>query len=148
MPQQSLANGPSVEIFRKQAGRPEDQGFDYFYGYLNTVHAHNYYPTYLWRNRKKIPLGNVVQEVPPGYAGFVGGMATEKSSLQSRPVYRRNRSSGLRRINRGHSFCFSRPQSHMPIPRPASSRAMARKSPSWAAMPTRIGPRKTRGRRP
>ena len=68
-------------------GRPEDQGFDYFYGYLNTVHAHNYYPTYLWRNRKKIPLGNVVQEVPPGYAGFVGGMATKKSGLQSRPVY-------------------------------------------------------------
>jgi uncharacterized sulfatase len=47
-------------------GRPEDQGFDYFYGYLNTVHAHNYWPTYLWRNREKVPLGNVVQEVPPG----------------------------------------------------------------------------------
>jgi len=59
-------------------GRPEDQGFDYFYGYLNTVHAHNYYPTYLWRNREKVPLGNVVQEVPPGYAGFVGGMAKKK----------------------------------------------------------------------
>ncbi len=59
-------------------GRPEDQGFDYFYGYLNSVQAHNYYPTYLWQNRKKVPLGNVVQEVPPGYAGFVGGMATKK----------------------------------------------------------------------
>lgn len=59
-------------------GRPEDQGFDYFYGYLNSVGAHNYWPRYLWRNREKINLGNVVQDVPPGYAGFVGGMATKK----------------------------------------------------------------------
>ncbi|MEK6270819.1 MAG: arylsulfatase [Planctomycetales bacterium] len=59
-------------------GRPEDQGFDYFYGYLNTVHAHNHYPSYLWKNKEKVPLGNVVQNVPPGYAGFVGGMATKK----------------------------------------------------------------------
>ncbi|MDG2408494.1 MAG: arylsulfatase [Pirellulales bacterium] len=59
-------------------GRPEDQGFDYFYGYLNTVHAHNHYPSYLWKNKEKVPLGNVVQDVPPGYAGFVGGMATKK----------------------------------------------------------------------
>ena len=62
----------------KTGGRPEDQGFDYFYGYLNTVHAHNHYPSYLWKNRQKVPLGNVVQDVPPGYAGFVGGMATKK----------------------------------------------------------------------
>ena len=61
-------------------GRPEDQGFDFFYGYLNTVHAHNHYPSYLWKNREKVPLGNVVQDVPPGYAGFVGGMATKKVS--------------------------------------------------------------------
>src|SRR5262249_35125145 len=34
---------------------------DYFYGYLNQVHAHNYYPDYLWRNQEKVPLvGNVV----------------------------------------------------------------------------------------
>ena len=59
-------------------GRPEDQGFDYFYGYLNTVHAHNHYPSYLWKNGNKVSLGNVVQDVPPGYAGFVGGMATKK----------------------------------------------------------------------
>ncbi len=59
-------------------GRPEDQGFDYFYGYLNTVHAHNHYPSYLWKNKEKVLLGNVVQDVPPGYAGFVGGMATKK----------------------------------------------------------------------
>ena len=28
-------------------GIPRKQGFDYFYGYLNQRHAHNYYPTHL-----------------------------------------------------------------------------------------------------
>lgn len=59
-------------------GRPEDQGFDHFFGYLNSVGAHNYYPEYLWRNREKVPLGNVVKKVGKGYAGFVGGRATKR----------------------------------------------------------------------
>jgi len=59
-------------------GRPGQQGFDHFFGYLNGVHAHNYWPAYLWRNHEKVALGNVVQDVPPGYVGFVGGMATKK----------------------------------------------------------------------
>lgn len=42
------------------SGIPNRQGFDYFFGYLNQHHAHNYYPTYLWRNQEKVPLKNVV----------------------------------------------------------------------------------------
>ena len=44
-----------------QPGHPLDQGFDYFFGYLNQRHAHNYWPRYLWRNRKVVRLANVVQ---------------------------------------------------------------------------------------
>jgi arylsulfatase A-like enzyme len=44
-------------------GVPNRKGFDYFFGYLNQVHAHNYYPDYLWRNEEKFPLpGNVVEK--------------------------------------------------------------------------------------
>jgi arylsulfatase A-like enzyme len=44
-------------------GVPNRQGFDSFFGYLNQVHAHNYYPDYLWRNQEKVPLeGNVVKD--------------------------------------------------------------------------------------
>jgi arylsulfatase A-like enzyme len=43
-------------------GLPNRKGFDYFYGYLNQVHAHNYYPDYLWRNQEKVPLDNVVDK--------------------------------------------------------------------------------------
>jgi arylsulfatase A len=39
-------------------GVPNDQGFDYFYGYLDQKQAHNYYPTHLWRNRERAPLAN------------------------------------------------------------------------------------------
>jgi arylsulfatase A-like enzyme len=41
-------------------GIPNRQGFDYFYGYLNQRHAHNYYPTFLWRNEEKVELRNTV----------------------------------------------------------------------------------------
>lgn len=31
-------------------GSPLQQGFDYYYGYLDQKQAHNYYPTHLWEN--------------------------------------------------------------------------------------------------
>ncbi len=44
------------------SGEPNRQGFDYFYGYLCQRHAHNYYPEFLFRNRERVPLANVVAE--------------------------------------------------------------------------------------
>lgn len=35
------------------AGEPNQQGFDFWYGYLCQRMAHNYYPTHLWKNREK-----------------------------------------------------------------------------------------------
>ncbi len=61
-----------------QPGHPLKQGFDSFYGYLNQVHAHNYYPEFLWRNRGKEKLHNVVHRVEHPYGGFRGGWATKK----------------------------------------------------------------------
>lgn len=43
-----------------EPGLPRRQGFDHFFGYLNQRHAHNYYPTFLWRNETKVPLPNTV----------------------------------------------------------------------------------------
>lgn len=56
-----------------ESGLPRRQGFDYFFGYLSQVHAHNHFPEYLWRNESKVPLANVV--TPVGKWG--GGYATE-----------------------------------------------------------------------
>lgn len=43
------------------SGVPNRQGFDYFFGYLNQQHAHNYYPDYLWRNEERVPIPENVQ---------------------------------------------------------------------------------------
>ncbi|HZF38501.1 MAG TPA: arylsulfatase [Blastocatellia bacterium] len=43
-------------------GVPNRQGFDYFFGYLNQRHAHNYYPTFLWRDEERVNLRNVVPD--------------------------------------------------------------------------------------
>ncbi len=39
---------------------PSKFGFDYFFGYVNQSHAHNYYTSFLYRNGKKVLLNNVV----------------------------------------------------------------------------------------
>ena len=61
-----------------QPGHPLRQGFDSFYGYLNQVHAHNYFPEFLWRDREREKLANVVRPAPRPYGGFHGGWATER----------------------------------------------------------------------
>ena len=61
-------------------GHPLKQGFDYFFGYLNQRHAHNYYPEYLWRQYEKVPLRNVVEPVPglDGTEDFIAGAASKR----------------------------------------------------------------------
>jgi arylsulfatase A-like enzyme len=53
-------------------GDPQKHGFDYFFGFYNQTHAHNHYPSYLWRNGTQVPLPNdlvKVGEVPgAGYS--------------------------------------------------------------------------------
>jgi arylsulfatase A-like enzyme len=39
-------------------GEPNRQGFDYYFGFLNQTHAHNHYPSFLWRNGEKVSLPN------------------------------------------------------------------------------------------
>jgi arylsulfatase A-like enzyme len=55
-----------------EPGLPWRHGFDYFYGFLNQTHAHNYYPEFLWRNDQRVKLNNVV----PDANEFGAGRAT------------------------------------------------------------------------
>jgi arylsulfatase A-like enzyme len=43
-------------------GEPNQQGFDYFFGYLCQRHAHNFYPEFLFRNTERVALNNVTGE--------------------------------------------------------------------------------------
>lgn len=59
-------------------GTPWKQGFDYFFGYLNQMKAHNHYPEYLHRNNEKIMLENQVVLSNEGYSKGVGTASTVK----------------------------------------------------------------------
>lgn len=59
----------------KTAGQPLLQGFDAFYGYLDQHHAHNYFPTFLIRDKSREPLTNVVPDEDPNG----GGVASERN---------------------------------------------------------------------
>jgi arylsulfatase A-like enzyme len=48
-------------------GAPNKQGFDFFYGYNDQNHAHNHYPSFLWRNDKIEKLDNPVINVHPEF---------------------------------------------------------------------------------
>lgn len=43
-------------------GAPNNQGFDYFYGFLCQRQDHTYYPGHLWHNRFRVPLNNKIIE--------------------------------------------------------------------------------------
>lgn len=55
-------------------GTPNHKGFDYFYGYLDQGHAHNYYPTFLIQDEHRVKLRNVVPN--EGKAG--DGVASQR----------------------------------------------------------------------
>jgi arylsulfatase A-like enzyme len=42
---------------------PQRKGFDYFYGYINMFHAHNFYPEFLYENGNKVMLNNKTMRV-------------------------------------------------------------------------------------
>jgi arylsulfatase A-like enzyme len=53
-----------------ESGLPRKQGFDEFFGYLNQGHAHNHFPSFLWRNESRVPLKNEGVAVGAAGAGY------------------------------------------------------------------------------
>lgn len=53
---------------------PQRKGFDYFFGYVGTAHAHNFYTDFLVRNGAKVPLNN--QIIPESVRKPDTGVAT------------------------------------------------------------------------
>ena len=44
-------------------GAPNNQGFDYFFGFICQRQDHTYYPGHLWENNYRVPLSNKI--IPP-----------------------------------------------------------------------------------
>jgi len=70
--------GLGVEV---NSGDPLKQGFDFYYGYLDQVLAHNYYPEYLMRNGEKEYLDNEVKYLDSTlWHKGLGSYSTKKST--------------------------------------------------------------------
>ncbi|MEM1326316.1 MAG: arylsulfatase [Bacteroidota bacterium] len=67
-------------------GAPNQQGFDFFYGYNCQRQAHTYYPTHLWKNDQRVMLDN--QLVPPHEAPLPDGL--DKMAESSYDRYNQN----------------------------------------------------------
>jgi len=66
------------------AGEPNKQGFDYYYGYLDQVLAHNYYPEYLIRNGEKEMLINKVKYLDTtAWHKGLGSYSTKKTEYSN-----------------------------------------------------------------
>jgi arylsulfatase A-like enzyme len=58
-------------------GHPNNNGFDYWFGYLNQGTAHNFYPPFLWENQTQVTLpGNVLMDNPQAR----GRVSSERTS--------------------------------------------------------------------
>ncbi len=84
-------------------GTPTKKGFDYFFGYIDQTHAHNYYPTFLVRNGTRVPLPNIV----PHMGKYGQGVATKKV-VYSDDLFRIEAAYFIER-NMDHPFFFYYP---------------------------------------
>jgi arylsulfatase A-like enzyme len=65
-----------------ETGLPRKQGFDYFFGFLNQIRAHNHFTEYLWRNEQQVPLPNSLVPV-----GDLGGGYSEEGVLYADDLF-------------------------------------------------------------
>jgi arylsulfatase A-like enzyme len=86
-------------------GIPNKQGFDYWFGYLNQRHAHNYYPKYLWRNEEKVELANEVNHIIDGHDRSPGGVATKKVEY-SHDLFTEEALTFIKKNNKGPFFLY------------------------------------------
>ena len=88
----------------RSTGIPTRHGFDEFFGYLHQVHAHSFFPEFLWDNETRSPL--------PGNAGGKRGQYSADIIAE--------RSFDFVRKNRGRPFflyaCYTLPHARFEIP--------------------------------
>lgn len=81
------------------SGVAHRQGFDEFFGYYDQVHAHSYYPAYLWHNDRKHPL--------PGNSGRESdGLTGEERTTYSHDVIMEKAREFIRRHRDRPFFCY------------------------------------------
>ena len=95
--------GLGVEV---TSGNPLKQGFDFFYGYLDQVLAHNYFPEYLWRNSQKEYLDNEVKYLDSTLWHKGLGSYSVKKSTYSHDLFTKEAMNFIRENRDGPFFLY------------------------------------------
>ncbi len=71
------------------AGHPNKNGFDYWFGYLNQGRAHNFYPPFLWENSTQVTLpGNQLSDHPAAKGRVSSKRVTYSHDLMTDAAFR------------------------------------------------------------
>jgi arylsulfatase A-like enzyme len=82
------------------SGVPSKQGYDEFFGYLNHTHAHNNFPTHLWKHEERFSFRNVV----PNENSVGAGKASQR--FEFAPDFYTNEALGFITRNQRKPFCL------------------------------------------
>ena len=112
-------------------GAPNRKGFDHFFGYLNQRHAHNYYPSHLWKGEQKVSLDNIV----PNEDATGAGISTNKLIYSHDLIFQE--AMQFVKAHTGQPFFLYLPLPfHMPTTRP---KERVWRFPAWETMRPRTG---------
>ena len=111
-------------------GIPNKQGFDFWFGYLNQRHAHNYWTEYLWRNTEKVEFA---------------GNSPENRKVYSHDLMTKEALAFIRRAAEGSkpfflyaAYTIPHGSLHPPDDKPYTDKPWSQAEKNYAAMVTRL----------
>ena len=111
-------------------GIPNKQGFDFWFGYLNQRHAHNYWTEYLWRNTEKVEFAGNSPENRKAYSHDL----MTKEAL----AFIRRAAEGSKPFFLYAAYTIPHGKLHPPDDKPYTDKPWSQAEKNYAAMVTRL----------
>jgi arylsulfatase A-like enzyme len=111
-------------------GIPNKQGFDFWFGYLNQRHAHNYWTEYLWRNTEKVEF--------PGNSPSNRKVYSHDRMTKEALGFVRGAAEGSKPFFLYAAYTIPHGTLHPPDDKPYSDKPWSRAEKNYAAMVTRM----------
>ena len=111
-------------------GIPNKQGFDFWFGYLNQRHAHNYWTEYLWRNTEKVEFAGNSPENRKAYSHDL----MTKEAL----AFIRRAAEGSKPFFLYAAYTIPHGKLHPPDDKPYGDKPWSQAEKNYAAMVTRL----------
>ena len=111
-------------------GIPNKQGFDFWFGYLNQRHAHNYWTEYLWRNTEKVEF--------PGNSPKTRKAYSHDLMTKEALAFIRRAAEGSKPFFLYAAYTIPHGKLHPPDDKPYTDKPWSQAEKNYAAMVTRL----------